>query len=350
MGRAEEIFENLKRYGESAIDEFILLRQSEELYLDFKRSADDGKGPRKLHENDRNNLAKAISGFGNSEGGVVVWGVEASPGTDYADVAQAKKAIENVSRFVSWLEGTVSSRTIPAHKCVHHHAIEIGSGRGFVATLIPKSEFAPHQCLFDSKYYMRAGSNFFPVPHAVLAGMFGQRPQPILKPMFFVASVHETHFSPEEKRPSQIETSVHFSIQNSGPVLARNLYSTSTLLVPRKSCHGSLLMMSDDWINRKELGISLTCVSKPDFWLAPDSRTSIFQMQVSLAPPFFDGKLFFRWTCGCDGAPVNVMEFEHGLPDVEQFYREFLGRAPRSVDADRDFISQFFKLGNLENL
>jgi hypothetical protein len=50
MGRVEDIFEKIKREGESAIDEFILVRQAEELYLDFKRSADDGKGPRVLHQ------------------------------------------------------------------------------------------------------------------------------------------------------------------------------------------------------------------------------------------------------------------------------------------------------------
>ena len=48
--------------GEQAIDGFILERQSEELFLDFKRSSDNGAGDR-LSDRDRDNLAKAISGF-----------------------------------------------------------------------------------------------------------------------------------------------------------------------------------------------------------------------------------------------------------------------------------------------
>ena len=56
MGRAEEIFEKIKRDGIVAVDEFFVQRQSEELFLDFKRSADNGEGT-KLHENDRHNLA-----------------------------------------------------------------------------------------------------------------------------------------------------------------------------------------------------------------------------------------------------------------------------------------------------
>ena len=77
MGRAEDIFERIQQNGETAIDEFIITRKSEELFLDFKRSADNGAG-RVLHSIDRDNFAKAISGFGNSEGGVIVWGVDCS--------------------------------------------------------------------------------------------------------------------------------------------------------------------------------------------------------------------------------------------------------------------------------
>jgi len=68
MERSEELFKRICSIGESAIDEFISSRESEHLFLDFKRSSDHGRGVR-LSNDDRNNFAKAISGFGNSEGG-----------------------------------------------------------------------------------------------------------------------------------------------------------------------------------------------------------------------------------------------------------------------------------------
>jgi len=68
MGRAEDIFDRIVEQGEAAIDEFIQTRASEELFLDFKRSADHGHGTA-LHQNDRANFERAVSGFGNSEGG-----------------------------------------------------------------------------------------------------------------------------------------------------------------------------------------------------------------------------------------------------------------------------------------
>jgi hypothetical protein len=44
----------------------------EQLFFDYKRSSTVLPGV-KLSDDDRKNLAKAIAGFGNSEGGVVVW-------------------------------------------------------------------------------------------------------------------------------------------------------------------------------------------------------------------------------------------------------------------------------------
>jgi hypothetical protein len=93
MDRAEEIFKRILDQGEAAIDNFILSRTSEELFLDFKRSSDKGTGP-VLSQIDRNNLAKAISGFGNFEGGVIVWGV------DCAD--DANKRMWRKQRFRLW--------------------------------------------------------------------------------------------------------------------------------------------------------------------------------------------------------------------------------------------------------
>jgi len=174
MGRAEDLFQRLSDSGEKAIDELILDRQSEELFLDFKRSADNGSG-RKLHDNDPANLAKAISGFGNSEGGVIVWGVDCSRTPDIGDVAKSKVPIRNAKRFLSWLEGAVSGCTAPPHPRVQHVAIESSTDRedGFVLTYISKSYLAPHQCLKPLQYYIRAGSDFVPTPHAVLMGLFG---------------------------------------------------------------------------------------------------------------------------------------------------------------------------------
>jgi Putative DNA-binding domain len=340
MGRAEEIFERLKIDGESAIDEFILNRQSEELYLDFKRSADNGRGPRVLHSTDRDNLAKAISGFGNSEGGVIVWGVDASIDFDHADVARAKFPIENVARFKSWLEGSVSGRTVPAHTGVQNYAVEGEDGRGFVVTLIPKSELAPHQSVFDSRYYMRAGSSFLPVPHSVLAGMFGKRPQPTIYQIFTSPPAKVVRLT---EGTEQIEMSLGFQIYNKGPTLARDLFSDLRLILPKDGCGAQFNSNTDEWVGRMNFGMWLSLVTKEGFRLGPESFAQPFSLSLQIAPPFTSGKFWLKWTFGCEGSPMKLMEIEHSLSEVERLYRNFL-QGPRDRDAGHGFVNEFFKL------
>ena len=105
--RGRELYERIVRDGAQSIDELIQARESEAYFVDFKRSSDNGAGP-KLSATDRSNLAKAISGFGNSEGGVVVWGVECSDSLGQGDVAQAKIPLQNAAAFRARLEGAVS--------------------------------------------------------------------------------------------------------------------------------------------------------------------------------------------------------------------------------------------------
>jgi hypothetical protein len=146
MGRPEELFEDLCARGEDAIGDFITDRASEELYLDFKRSADEGKGA-KLAQKDRDNLAKAISGFGNTAGGVIVWGIDCRTDSGGADVAKAPfYPVHDAQRFKSWLEGAVRGATIPSHGGIIHSVTALRSdGSGFVSTLVPPSDNPPLQ-------------------------------------------------------------------------------------------------------------------------------------------------------------------------------------------------------------
>ena len=142
--RARNLYQRLVGGGQPVIDELIQARESEAYFLDFKRSSDNGGGP-KLHTTDRKNLAKAISGFGNSEGGVIVWGVDCSETAGQGDVAQAKFPLHDATGFRARLEGIVSECTVPGHERVVSHAITSGATQGYVVTYIPKSVHAPHQ-------------------------------------------------------------------------------------------------------------------------------------------------------------------------------------------------------------
>lgn len=325
MGRAEDIFEKIKKDGERAIDEFIIDRKSEELFLEFKLSSDNGSGS-KMSDLDREHLAKAISGFGNSEGGVIVWGIDCSKDKDHADVARSKCPIQNVKRFVSWLEGIVSGCTVPPHTKVRHHYIIINDKEdGFVATIIPKSDHAPHQVVVHGKhgkyhYYIRAGSNFEHTPHAVLAGMFGRRPQP---------DVFHNYGVLPEIIEDKIRLRIHFMICNNGPGVASDLFmNVMVKSVPGINCDCSHEVSGSHWISQITKGINrgqitINVIGATTLRLAPEAFYTPISILLDIAPPFTD-KLIIDGNCGCGQSPSYKFRIENTGETIEKLYNEFI--------------------------
>jgi hypothetical protein len=229
MARAEDLLKRIEIGGETSIDEFITSRKSEELFLDFKRSSDNGGGTR-LSDIDRNNLAKAISGFGNSEGGIIVWGIDCSRGVDGSDVARVKIPIQRPERYVSWLEGAVSGCTIPPHSGVRNILICRNDDQtGFAVTYVPRSNRAPHQVVGKMQYYIRAGSDIVPTPHMVLAGMFGRSPTPHV--------FHTYVVEPATIIGETIKFDVGIMIRNNGPGIATDLFCNIMVVsFPGENC------------------------------------------------------------------------------------------------------------------
>jgi len=327
MGRAEDLFDRLKQRGEAEIDQLIQDRQSEELFLDFKRSADNGSG-RRLHDDDRRNLARAISGFGNSEGGVIVWGVDCRERTSLGDVPGDKTGIDNPKRFVSWLEGAVSGCTIAPHPGVVHHAID--SGKGFVVTHIPKSDLAPHQCIQGGSpnYYLRSGSNFTPVPHGVLAGLFGRTPQASL--------FHNWMAEPPQVKPTTTGSPGHrvsftaaLMILNRGRGIARDVYLNYQLFPPGAPTRIYAKQEASDWTGQTVAGMVMTLMSPSGFRLAPGGLVVPVSVTFDLEPPF-DSHLTFRLSYGCDNSPRSSFEIR-----IESANLLTLHQAPRQIVRDR---------------
>ncbi len=317
MGRAEDLFNRLKQNREKAIDEMILDRQSEELFLDFKRSSDNGRGI-KLHDIDRSNLAKAVSGFGNSEGGIIVWGVACSRKPDEGDIARAKVRIHKPKRFKSWLEGAISGCTVPPHPLVQNLETESSDiETGFVVTYVPNSYLKPHQCIKPPQYYIRAGSDFVPTPHAVLAGMFGSHPQP-----FVFHEWTEEKFDINYKTNS-VKFTIRFTLRSHGPGFAKDLYVTAKAAASKPEGPSNVgITLSDqyNWIEQypKEASFK-SLVSKDSFKLAPGAFTQPLMLEYTLIPPFLSD-LSYEITFGHATSPVRMIE---GKADKETLHQAF---------------------------
>jgi len=344
MTRAEDIFQKIKADGFDAIQDFILSRASEELFLDFKRSSDCGKGSR-LSQNDRNNLAKAISGFGNSEGGVVVWGVDCSQDPQEGDVAKAVVPIEKVLRFKSWIEGAISGCTVPPHSKVQNITITDKSGdNGFLITLIPKSINAPHQMLPNRQYYIRAGSDFMPTPHDVLSGLFGRRPQPHVYHMFTIP--------PAEIQGGRVKIKVGFLIRNQGPGIASNIFIT-LLLFKFPGPDGSIGFQPSDtqnWSGSWSFGRHLSLIAKDGLRLPPTAHCQPVIMEAYIEPPF-DVGFRLEGTVGSAESEPHTFCLECSVEKIESLYMDLIKKSANGTLTKKDrhnFVASFLNINKNE--
>jgi len=173
-----EFYESLDH---QAIVEFVQERRQEDLHLDFKCV-----GSNSLSSDDRKHLAIALSGFANSAGGIVVWGVDARKDPDDVDAACELFPILGLKKFITHLNSYTGQCVVPSVENVEHKAIPLPDkdDSGFAATIIPESMGTPHMARArEHRYYKRSGSSSLKMEHFEVEDMFGRRPKPRLELM-----------------------------------------------------------------------------------------------------------------------------------------------------------------------
>ena len=159
------------------IRELISSMQEENLILDFKTI----NSPNLNHKDDKRNLARCLSGFANSSGGLVIWGVLAKKNTQGIDCASSLNEIEDVRLFLARLTEFTGMAVSPIVDDVKHRCIETSDGKGIVVTHIPSSASGPHMAkMGEDRYYKRSGDSLYRLEHFDLEDMFGRRPRPEL--------------------------------------------------------------------------------------------------------------------------------------------------------------------------
>src|SRR5437868_15045303 len=128
------LIDTYDRIGSRSLEGFIANQQSEHLQLDFKTV-----NSASLNREDRRTSAQAISGFANSSGGLVIWGVDARPNSERIDCATALSPIDNLPQFISRLNQHTAEGASPPVDGVQHRAIAFNGNEGCAVTLIPES-------------------------------------------------------------------------------------------------------------------------------------------------------------------------------------------------------------------
>lgn len=347
MSRAEDIFQKLIYFGEDAIDDFIINQQTEELFLDFKQAVSVGKNFVTLHRDDRKNLSKAISGFGNSEGGVILWGVECSRDIEVGDVAKAKVKVKNVHRFLSWLENAISGCTIPSHNKVCNHIISCDeNGDGFIATYIPKCEIAPLMSTTNGAIYIRSGSNNVPAPYAVIAGMFGRRPQPNVeliianKSLVVLENIDEDMLYPNSiDNPPEKYVKISFTIQanNNSNVIAREIYLTCRTQNTGGDYNKVRFLNYNQMDSIPGVDGQLNLITRPELRLPPRGIIKFCNVDIILSP-YVDDDLLFDGVIGADECAPK--DFEVRIP--KNRLRSFVAKALRDEENSDKLLNEFF--------
>lgn len=175
-----ELLKLYKSINLKTIEDYVENSKEEDLHLEFKQIND----PAFNNNDDKKNFAKVLSGFGNSDGGVVVWGVKAKKNKQNIDCAIELKPIISVSLLVSKLHDFTGDFVSPIIDKVQHKKI-FSNGQndeGFAVTIVPESISGPHMAKArEYRYYKRSGDSFYKMEHFDLEDMFGRRKKPRLK-------------------------------------------------------------------------------------------------------------------------------------------------------------------------
>jgi hypothetical protein len=192
-----ELFETFKSGGLAHLQQARNQAMAESLHLDFKLAE---KNAAPMTPKDRQSLGEALSGFANSDGGIVVWGVRAlSQAPDEPDVVKELKPIQNLELFLSDLRVASAQVVSPGIVGVDHFPIQdyADSTAGYVMTYVPRSDDLHMAVAKDQhRYYYRTNTSFLKMEAFMVADRYGRRPQPRLEVVHEFARSRPAHNTP----------------------------------------------------------------------------------------------------------------------------------------------------------
>lgn len=177
-------FDELVSGGEAAVAS--LIGKQETLQLEFKANEprdpifDDGS----LTKPGKKILAKEISAFANSAGGLLVFGVDCRV-VDKVDQAEKLTPIPHLARAETALRDAAAELLQPRHDRIRVASIPSNEGedKGYLIVDVPRSERRPHrsEAADQKQYFKRSGGSAFAMEHYDIEDAFRRVSSPSLK-------------------------------------------------------------------------------------------------------------------------------------------------------------------------
>lgn len=172
------LFTSIIKAGWSGVEAWIG-QKSESLHFECK-AKDSGSDT--FNEKDRDKLARAICGFANTEGGIVILGVHAKRQEGGPDVIHHITKIRKVLVCMSDISENLLNMIEPAVSGIQMEPITMPNepDNGIIAIYVPESNSLPHRVVNCSKeinrqFFKRSDQHTYPMPFKDLASMFGRR-------------------------------------------------------------------------------------------------------------------------------------------------------------------------------
>lgn len=264
-----------------------LARETEEcFYLDYKQTEkDDYTQARSIKGPDLDNIAKAISGFGNALGGILVFGV---------DKNKNLKPFKGYKIFESLVQESVSRSTNPHHEKVEALSIKASDDeKGYVIVIIHQSHNRPLQVVTNSnnhRYFYRSGESHIDIPHDVLVGMLGKK---IPVKLSYQIRHDDNNVSNAFK--------FDFIIRNNSSVIARDVWFNLGLGMPNVSVFKSV---SSNLFTGHRLADSMSIISVKNFRLPPQGYVSPARISIPKNNLEDNEDYYFYFTYGCEGSKI----------------------------------------------
>lgn len=176
---AKKLFDDLESFKD--LKYLIDSGETEGIYLECKAPSSP-----KINQDVKTHIAKALSGFSNTEGGLVIWGLSTTKhshsGLDIitqiepiGSCEQFKKQIEKISPLLN--TPPITNILLKTIKNKPHDT------KGVVLAYIQKSNSFPVQSLSDNLFYFRSGDEFSKAPYELVKRLFSATNSPDISPI-----------------------------------------------------------------------------------------------------------------------------------------------------------------------
>lgn len=202
------------------LENLCALKVAEGLNLEFKLKDDPSVAV--LSKNDKRAIAKAISAFANSDGGVLVYGIR-SQRTSGSDVATELIPIAAIDHFVAEFRTVCALNINPTLLSTKVESIPSrnGDGSGFLACSVARSDMRPHMSVATDvhRYYRRSFEGSVPMTPSEIRDQILAIRDAVLEPV--IVEKAGGSFSNNRGIISG-KRSIRFHLKNSGRALCKN--------------------------------------------------------------------------------------------------------------------------------